>query len=108
MYVPFVALLIPGARLFFCSPVFRLIALHVSDASCFAAVFLCCIDLNYTLLVSLSFFSSAAALLLSRPPVCNSVFDVKHLDGSPSAWGLSFTVSHDPDKSHVKGILQKE
>lgn len=39
---------------------------------------------------------TAAALLLSWPRVANSVFDVKHLDGSNSASGLSFTASHWP------------
>lgn len=76
-----------------------------------AAVFLCCIDFHCTLLVSPCCHSgvwcvalavvlaapvTAAALLLSRPPVGNAVFDVKHLDGSHSASGLSFTASHWP------------
>lgn len=72
-----------------------------------AAWFLCCIDFHCTQLVSLCCCSgvwcvalaivltapvTAAALLLSRPPVGKPIFDVKHLDGSHSASG--FTASH--------------
>lgn len=96
----------PGAGWFFC----RLIRL--------LQVFLGCIDFRCMLLVSLCCYSgvwcvalccsvhcplslsapasAAAAPLLSRPPVGNVVFDVKHLDGSHSALGLGFTAAHWP------------
>ncbi len=111
IYVLAVATLIPGAGLF-SARLFSdwLFCVSVKPLAT-AAVFLCCIDFHCTLLVSLCCYSgvwcvalaivltapvTAAALLLSRPPVGNSVFDVKHLDGSHSASGLSFTTSHWP------------
>lgn len=109
IYVP-VATLIPGAGLFSAPPVFWSFYMSVKPLAA-AAVFLCCIDFHCTLPASPCCYSgvwcvapaivltapvTAAALLLSRPPVGNTVFDVKHLDGSHSASGLSFTTSHWP------------
>lgn len=42
---------------------------------------------------------TAAALLLSQLPVGNWVIDVKHLDGSHSASGHSYTTLHRPWQS---------
>lgn len=45
---------------------------------------------------------TAAALLLSWPPAGTSAFDVKHLDGSHSASGPSFTTSCWPGQEPCK------
>lgn len=84
--------------------------LYFIDFHCAVLVSPCCHrgDLCVALAFVLNAPVTAASVLLSRPPVVKSHSDVKHLDGSLSPSGYSFTRIHTTISTLVNKVEAPE